>query len=220
MFCRITSQLCMLSKWSISNCLVLNMFSEWAVPRCSCCQRRSPVGSRIQEYLCSIRSGWETAPESDRRNRQRTPPSRRPADGYQSWTCVRHSAWELIWSCVLLWSCVSLCLFWPYVLDGHAAVSLLAPYAQWIDQQHDELSVLHPDGHHLTVRTVRRALRRMTQTDLVQEFLEDKKRSSFWVLFGHFELGNGTFQFLSIFTKGCYKTWWRFLALAMWKHNQ
>ncbi len=169
----------MLSKWSISNYLILHMFSERFVPRCICCQQRSPAGSQIQEYLCSSRSGWETAPESDRRNPQHTPPSRRPAAGYQSWTCVRNTAWEL----ELLWSCVLLCLFWPYVLDGHAAVSLLAPYGQWIHQQHDELSVLHPDGHHLTVRTVRRALRRMTQIDFVQEFLEDKK----WlVLFCHF----------------------------------
>lgn len=69
---------------------------------------------------------------------------------------------------VFYWISQSQCLFWPYVLDGHATVSFLAPYGQWIHQQHDELSVLHPDGHHFTVRTVRRALRRMTQTDFVQ----------------------------------------------------
>ncbi len=64
--------------------------------------------------------------------------------------------------------------FLPYVLDGNAAVSLLAPDGEGVDQQDDELSVLHADGHHLSIGTVRGALGRMTQTNFVQEFLTQK----------------------------------------------
>lgn len=64
----------------------------------------------------------------------------------------------------------------PYVLDGDAAISLLAPDGEGVDQQDDELSVLHTDGHHLSVGTVRGALGRMTQTHLVQKFLTQKTR--------------------------------------------
>lgn len=62
----------------------------------------------------------------------------------------------------------------PYVLYGHAAVSLLAPDREGVDQQDYELSVLHADGNHLAVWTVGRALGRMTQTHLIQEFLTHK----------------------------------------------
>lgn len=64
----------------------------------------------------------------------------------------------------------------PYVLDGNAAVSLLAPDGEGVDQQDDELSVFHADGNHLSVGAVGGALGRMTQTHLVQEFLTQKPR--------------------------------------------
>lgn len=64
--------------------------------------------------------------------------------------------------------------FVPYILDGNAAVSLLAPDGERVDQQDDELSVLRTDGNHLSIGTVRRALGRMTQTHLVQKFLSGK----------------------------------------------
>lgn len=56
----------------------------------------------------------------------------------------------------------------PYVLDGDAAISLLAPDGQGVDQQHDELAVLHADGDHLPIGAVGGALGRMTQTYPVQ----------------------------------------------------
>lgn len=64
----------------------------------------------------------------------------------------------------------------PDVLDGDTAVSLLAPDGERVDQQDDELSVLHTDGNHLSVGTVRGALGRMAQTHLVQKFLTQKTR--------------------------------------------
>lgn len=64
----------------------------------------------------------------------------------------------------------------PYILDADAAVPLLAPDSEGVDQQDDELSVLHTDGNHLSVGTVGGALGRMTQTNLVQKFLTQKTR--------------------------------------------
>lgn len=55
----------------------------------------------------------------------------------------------------------------PDILDGNTAISLLAPHSQRVDQQDDELPILHPDGNDLSVRTVGRALGRMAQTYLV-----------------------------------------------------
>lgn len=52
----------------------------------------------------------------------------------------------------------------PYVLDGDTAVPLLAPYGQGVDQQHDELAVLHANRDHLPVGAVGGALGRMSQT--------------------------------------------------------
>lgn len=63
----------------------------------------------------------------------------------------------------------------PYVLNGDAAVPLLAPDGQGVDQQHDELAVLHADGDHLPVGAVGGALGRMSQTHPVQQFLQQKK---------------------------------------------
>lgn len=60
----------------------------------------------------------------------------------------------------------------PYVLDGDAAISLLAPDGEGVDQQDDELSVLHADGDHLSIGAVGGALGRMSQTHLVQQFLQ------------------------------------------------
>lgn len=59
----------------------------------------------------------------------------------------------------------------PYVLDDDAAVSLLAPHCEGVDQQDYELSVLHANRNHLSIGAVGGALGRMTQTHLVQEFL-------------------------------------------------
>lgn len=53
-------------------------------------------------------------------------------------------------------------------------VSLLAPDGERVDQQDDELPVLHANGNHFSVGTVGRALGRMAQTHLVQEFLRQK----------------------------------------------
>lgn len=64
----------------------------------------------------------------------------------------------------------------PYVLDGDAAVSFLAPDGEGVDQQDDEFSVLHADGNHLSVGAVGGALGGVTQTHLVQEFLTQKTR--------------------------------------------
>lgn len=72
---------------------------KWSVPRCICCPQRSPAGSQTQEYLCNIRCDWEPDPESDRRNPQRTPPSRRPADGYQTRTCVTDYIYIILMHC-------------------------------------------------------------------------------------------------------------------------
>lgn len=63
----------------------------------------------------------------------------------------------------------------PNVLDGDAAVPLLAPDGQGVDQQHDELAVLHADGDHLPVGTVGGALGRMSQAHPVQQFLQQRK---------------------------------------------
>jgi len=62
----------------------------------------------------------------------------------------------------------------PDILDGDTAISLLAPHCERVDQQDDELSILHADGNHFSVGAVGRALGRMTQTHLVQEFLMHK----------------------------------------------
>lgn len=61
------------------------------------------------------------------------------------------------------------------VLDGDAAVPLLAPDGQRVDQQHDELAVLHADGDHLPIGAVGGALGRMSQTYPVQQFLQQRK---------------------------------------------
>ena len=64
----------------------------------------------------------------------------------------------------------------PYVLDGDAAVSLLAPDSEGVDEQDDELAVLHADRNHLSVGAVGRALGRMTQTHLVEKFLRETEK--------------------------------------------
>lgn len=64
----------------------------------------------------------------------------------------------------------------PYVLDGDAAVSLLAPDGEGVDHQDNELSILHANGNHLSIGTVRGAFGRMTQAHLVQKFLTHKTR--------------------------------------------
>lgn len=65
----------------------------------------------------------------------------------------------------------------PYILDGGASVSLLAPDFEWRHQQDDELSVLHADGHHVSLRTVADGVGRVAQVHLVQHFLFTHKAS-------------------------------------------
>lgn len=78
----------------------------------------------------------------------------------------------------------------PYVLDGDAAVSPLAPHSERVYQQDNKLSVLRSNRYHFSVRAVGGALGRMTQTHFVQKFLLMKTKKQQWFgargIFNHF----------------------------------
>ena len=66
--------------------------------------------------------------------------------------------------------------FWDWLLvpniqDRRAPVPFLAPDFERGNQQDDELSILHADGHHVSFRTVADGTRWVTEVDLIQHLL-------------------------------------------------
>lgn len=59
----------------------------------------------------------------------------------------------------------------PYILDRRAPVSFLSPDFEGGNQQNDELSVLHADGHHVSLRTVTDGACWVAQVHLIQHLL-------------------------------------------------
>lgn len=59
----------------------------------------------------------------------------------------------------------------PDVLDCRLPVPLLAPDLEAVDQQDDELSIPHANGHHLAVGAVGGTARRVPQAHLVHQLL-------------------------------------------------